>query len=173
MLNPKLTVFFLLGMFLLNLDNTMSYNFDYFLSLLLVFYMFLTVLIFFYNFPFSAKPEYLFSIMKIRFFKHADALFEIENTPAQLGYFKRKMLKYHLFHLLRSVEKLKLWGSKIDMKYFSENKTQEVENFITTCSDFVQAIERKDDETKVQELYKNTQNTAKEINWQDLKRNRF
>jgi len=51
LISPKLTIFFLLGLFVLGIDNTMSYNFDIFLMTLLVFYIFLVILMFFYNFP--------------------------------------------------------------------------------------------------------------------------
>jgi len=131
LINPKLTIFFLLGMFVLGISNDMHYNFDVFLSTLLIFYMFLTILMFFYNFPFSSRPEYLFRMMKKRILYHAIAL--LERSSMKSSWFTDISIAYHQHHLHASSAKLNLWGSKIDTNYFNANSTKQIMTFVASC----------------------------------------
>jgi hypothetical protein len=161
-INAKLSIFFLLGLFLLGINNTMNYNFDVFLMTLLVFYIFLILLMLFHNFPFSAKPEHLFSLVKERFFYHAKALESLmllkERTP-----FQEIKLKYHQNHLQINTQKLKLWGSKIDTNYFNLVTPEQIQEFSLICEDYLF------NKSTIQDCY----NTMNKINWHALKENRF
>ena len=123
-INPKLSIFFLLGHATLGLSNTMSFNFDIFLMILLMFYMFLAVLMLFYYILFSTKPEHLFITMKRRYFKHLEALLARPKFTHN----------YHKHHLQSSVGKLQLWGSKIDSSYFSKNSAENIKVFTQECA---------------------------------------
>ncbi|RLA73222.1 MAG: hypothetical protein DRG24_00820 [Epsilonproteobacteria bacterium] len=133
MINLKLTIFFLLGMFVLGINNTMNYNFALFLNILLVFYMFLIILMLFYHFPFSARPEHLFSLMKKRFFKHTSALLELGRNSQKESWLAQKKAEYHQRHLFINSAKMRLWGSQIDTSYFSSNSKEEIMAFALTC----------------------------------------
>lgn len=154
----KASIFFLVGMFLLGIDNTMSYNFDIFLNILLVFYMFLIILMFFRNFPFSSKPEHLFVKAKDNFLRHAKAITLLEKKSKR-SYLQNIELAYHQQNLFLSSANLKLWGSKIDYDYFNITKEQ-IEEFSNACEDFKQTLS----------LDAYTNNT---INWDSLKVSRY
>jgi hypothetical protein len=161
LLNPKLTIFFLLGMFVLGIGNEMNYNFAVFLNILLAFYMFLVILMLFYNFPFSARPEHLFSLMKERFFAHSNA---IEKLNAQTPSWLRKLqLHYHKEHLRITTQKMQLWGSKVDTNYFHQNSSQKIMAFSKICMAYTKH------ETNLTTCY----NVMAKINWKNLKVNRF
>ena len=136
LISPKLTIFFLLGLFILGIENNMSYNFDVFLTTLLIFYIFLVILTFFYNFPFSAKPEYLFTVLKDRFFKHSNAVAELREEES-LNRFTQMKLDYHQRRLLLNVKKLKLWGSKIDTDYYKQVSKEQIEEFVSECENYL------------------------------------
>lgn len=160
-IKPKLSIFFLLGMFILGIDNTMRYNFDVFLMILLTFYTFLVILTLFYNFPFSSKPERLFTLAKERFFAHAEALERLKGLPG--SYLKSKKIAYHKSHLRVNGEKIALWGSKVDTKYFSDITQERIANFTQNAQEYSQNAS----ELKV------CYNASQEINWKSLGENRF
>jgi hypothetical protein len=161
-INQKLTIFFLLGMFVLDINNVMNYNFAVFLSTLLAFYMFLVILMLFHNFPFSARPEHLFSLMKERFVKHSNAIEKL-HAKASLTWIEKNLLRYHKEHLRISIDKMHLWGSKIDTNYFHLNTKESILAFAKTCKEYLHQ------ETSLKTCY----NTMQEINWNNLKVHRF
>jgi len=162
-INQKLTIFFLLGMFTLGISNEMNYNFNIFLITLLAFYMFLVILMFFYNFPFSSRPEHLFGLMKDRFVKHSSALIKLQKSSEKIGYLNKLKEIYHSEHLKISINKMKLWGSKIDTKYFSKNSPETIMAFSNECEKYLNR------ETDI----KNCHKYMEKIDWQNLKMNRF
>lgn len=139
--NPKMIIFFLVGLFTLGISNTMNYNFDVFLITLFLFYMFLSILMIFYYFPFSSKPEKMFLIMKRRFFKYATILLELNWTNKNKTYVEKMLFNYYKFHLIITANKLKLWGSKIDISYFNENKIENLLAFAQACESFANRLE--------------------------------
>lgn len=161
-INPKVSIFFLLGMFTLNLENEMHYNFDVFLMILLAFYLFLIILMLFYNFPFSSKPEHLYILMKERFVKHTKALSNLSQTQSK-SFLQNLLERYHKEHLKISVEKMQFWGSKIDTKYFHKNTPEAILAFSNSCENYLQK------KTTLQNCY----NAMKEIDWNNLKMSRF
>ena len=162
-INQKLTIFFLLGMFILGIGNEMNYNFAVFLTTLLAFYMFLIILMFFYNFPFSTRPEHLFSLMKERFFKHSNAIEKLKNKDQVLSWFQKLQLAYHQEHLKISTAKMLLWGSKIDTTYFNLNSPEKIMEFSKVCETY------RHTQTNLMTCY----NVMQQIDWKNLKVNRF
>ena len=162
-INQKLTIFFLLGMFILGIGNEMNYNFAIFLTTLLAFYMFLIILMLFYNFPFSARPEHLFSLMKERFIKHTTAIERLKNKEQKLSWFQKMQEAYHQEHLKITTAKMQLWGSKIDTSYFKQNTSENIMAFSKVCEAYRHA------QTNLKTCY----NVMEQIDWQNLKVNRF
>jgi len=134
-----ISIFFLLGIAVLGLNNPMYYNFNLFLLILFVFYLFLFVLLLFYYIPFSTKPENLFLIMKKRFFTLSSYLTQKEmNLSNHQGTVMDALkAKYSQIHLLNTVKKMQLWASKIDTKYFNDIDKKELMTFTKECENFV------------------------------------
>jgi len=122
-INPKLSIFFLLGMFTLGIGNEMHYNFDIFLITLLVFYLFLAILMLFYYIPFSTKPEHLFLCMVQRLYRHITLLLKSSDNTSWLD---KKINAFHLLHMQRSATKLTLWASQVDVKLFTPNTKEQL-----------------------------------------------
>ncbi len=131
-INPKVSVFFLLGMFIMGITNTMNYNFGIFLTTMLIFYLFLSVLMLFYYVPFSTKPEYLFVLMKKRFFIYTTAL--LTRMEPRSSWLQKKLRAYYTFHLVRTAEKLTPWASQVDTGYFKANSKENMMAFAAACS---------------------------------------
>ncbi len=143
LINPKMSVFFMLGIATLGIDNTMSYNVDVFLMTLFTFYAFLFILLFFYYIPFSTKPEHLFLMMKKRFFRLVQMLMQ---STSDLGHKKGSYIgaiaaKYSRIHLMGTVKKMQLWASKIDDKYFDTIDKNLLLGFTKECETFVYLLE--------------------------------
>jgi len=134
-INPKISIFFLLGMAVLGLNNPMYYNFNLFLLILFVFYLFLFVLLLFYYIPFSTKPEYLFLTMKKRFFTLSSKLLQRGyNINRHKGTFIGEVnSKYSYIHLMNTVKKMQLWASKIDTSYFDTIDQKQLLSFTKEC----------------------------------------
>lgn len=116
----KVSILFLLGLFILGINNVMYYNFSIFLLLLLMFYLFLIILHIFYYIPFSTKPEKLFVTLKKRFFTLAYYLLERAKKHQEGQDTLRFCLlaKYSHMHLMSTSKKMQLWASQIDAGYF-------------------------------------------------------
>ena len=138
LINPKMSIFFALGMVLMVLQNKMYYAFDYFLLLLLLFYLFLFFLQFFYHIPFSTKPEHLFLTMKNRFFKLSYILLERGRThdEGKSTFLLKIREKYSDAHLMSTVKKMQLWASKIDVGYFDTIDKNLLMGFTKECEKF-------------------------------------
>ena len=143
LINPKISVFFLLGTATLGINNTMNYNFDIFLITLFIFYAFLFLLLLFYYIPFSTKPEHLFLLMKKRFFKLAQILLQRNrNLEHKNESFMGAMAaKYSKIHLMSTVKKMQLWASQIDDKYFDTLDKKLLLDFTKECETFVYLLQ--------------------------------
>jgi len=142
-INPKISIFFLLGIATFNITNQMYYSFDGFLMTLFMFYAFLFLLLFFYYFPFSTKPEHLFLTNKQRFFTLSQTLVShhwhhLDNRRIHLfQQLKGWYAKTHLIHTLKSMQ---LWSSQIDEKYFSEIEKRDLVAFTQECEVFANLL---------------------------------
>ena len=141
-INPKISIFFLLGIATFNINNQMYYAFDGFLLTLFVFYAFLSLLLFFYYFPFSTKPEDLFLVMKKRFFGFARELVQYnwDRTNGRVTLLQRFRVWYARTHLLNTVKNMQLWSSQIDGKYFSEIEKEKLMHFTKECEIFANLL---------------------------------
>ncbi len=143
LVNSKMAIFFLLGLFTLNISNTMYYEFSLFLLILLMFYLFLVLLNIFYYIPFSTKPEHLFLQMKNRFFRLSQNMID-RGHKAQKGkdsLFVRLSAHYSEVHLMGTVKKMQLWGSKIDDKYFDTIDKKKLLAFTKESEKFAYLVE--------------------------------
>ena len=112
----QLALFFAMGLVFQFIENTMSFNFQLFIMILLIFYLFLGLLLIFNYLPFPNRPERLFLTLESRFRKLALPL--IEGRPGVSNLWWRWRRKRALAHLPRTLAKMKLWASEIDRKYF-------------------------------------------------------
>jgi len=146
MVNAKISIFFLLGLFTLNIMNTMYYDFGIFLLILLMFYMFLMLLHIFYYIPFSTRPEHLFIEMKNRFFALTQNMLD-KGRKEQEGKRSKSLLMvrfratYSEVHLMSTVKKMQLWASKIDDKYFDTVDKEKLLGFTKESEKFAYLVE--------------------------------
>ena len=121
------SIFFLLGLFALGIQNTMNYNFDVILLVVLSFYMLCALLIITTHFPFTSKPEKLYAGLCRRFFKRCartlDAATDYRGRPRALPSDDGSA----------QLAKLRSWGEKIDSVYFPANPTQIVHHLNQAC----------------------------------------
>lgn len=177
-INQKISIFFLLGLFVIGISNTMTYNFDIFLNILLMFYLFISILFIFYYFPFSTKPEDMFIMLKDRVKRQTINLISL-NKKEKLSYFEKQKQNYYSLHLQRSLKKIKLWSSLIDLKYFINNTKEDFTLFVELQQNVVLkvlALQNSDNILKVKLL--NEIETMQEqelsiLDMDDLKRNKF
>lgn len=138
LINPKISIFFLLGTATLGIANEMNYNFNVFLITLFIFYAFLFLLLLFYYIPFSTKPEHLFLVMKKRFFRLSEIFvrrnISLENHNGTV--MGSMSAKYSEIHLDETVKKMQLWASQVDDKYFEEIDKKLLLGFTKECETF-------------------------------------
>lgn len=127
---PMLSILVLLGLNTLMITNTMSYNVDLFLGTILAFDMVFALLILAYYFPFSSKPEHLYISTTKRFL----TLGALINHP---NVFIRQYAKTHQ---KRSLDKLSLWGSKLDFSYFNTLSPNQITTLKETFNDLLHTL---------------------------------
>ena len=142
-LNPKMTIFFLLGLFIFGITNTMHYDFGIFLLLLLMFYLFLILLHIFYYIPFSTKPEHLFLELKNRFLYLTQKMLERgrKQHEGKDSWFVILTAKYSELHLISTVKKMHLWANHIDSKYFDTIDKEKLLAFTKESEKFAYLVE--------------------------------
>ncbi len=130
--NGPITIFYMIGLFVLGLDNQMFYHFGILMTIMTLFYMVVFMIIFAHYFPFSSRPEHLFLTLKERYFRHTRSLFVTyqQQTSSVFTPLKRAL---HLVTLNVSAKKLKVWGSKINHKYFDQTTPEAVSAFSKSC----------------------------------------
>ena len=143
LINPKMTIFFLLGLFTLGIANTMSYDFGIFLLVLLTFYLFLMLLHIFYYIPFSTRPEHLFVDMKNRFFRFTQMMLERgrKQHEGQESWLVALAAKYSEVHLMSTVKKMQLWANGIDTKHFDTIDKEKLLTFTKETEKFAYLVE--------------------------------
>ena len=117
----SLTVIFLLGIATLNITNEMSYYFDIFLLILLIFYLFLSILLVAYYIPFSTRAEDMFLSLKRRFFNISKATI-----------LSKRAIIHSSNHIIPTAKKMQMWGGVIDSRYFEIDKRELIE-FAIEC----------------------------------------
>jgi len=143
LVNPKISIFFLLGLFTFGIANEMYYAFDVFLLILLMFYSFLLLLHIFYYVPFSTRPEHMFILMKNRFFRLSSKMLEhgrsIHIGKGSLGL--TLMGSYSAVHLHPTCKQMQVWLNGIDENYFSAIDKQKLAAFTKASEKFAYLVE--------------------------------
>ncbi|WP_394151928.1 FUSC family protein [Vibrio maritimus] len=127
-----ITIFFMLGMFVLGIDNTMTYHFGIILTIMTLFYLVVLMIVFSHYFPFSSKAEHLFLAVRQRLFFH---LYRLLLTMQNLKptWLTRITLALHLKTANVASKKLLLWASKVDVSYFNNNSQEQLVLYAKRC----------------------------------------
>lgn len=126
------TIFYMIGLFVLGLDNNMTYHFGILMTIMTLFYMVVFMIIFAHYFPFSSRPEHLFLTLKERYFRHVGGLFTSYHEQSESTFNKMKR-SLHLVTLNVSSKKLKVWGAKINHKLFDKTPPEAIGAFSKSC----------------------------------------
>lgn len=127
------TIFYMIGLFVLGLDNNMTYHFGILMTIMTLFYMVVFMIIFAHYFPFSSRPEHLFLTLKERYFRHVGDLFASYHQQSESS-FKKLKRSLHLVTLNVSSKKLMVWGSKINHKLFDKTPPEVIGAFSKSCN---------------------------------------
>lgn len=131
------SIFFLLGLMTLGIQNTMQYNFNVILILILLFYMICSLLIITVHFPFTSKPHRLYVDFSHRFFTVCG---KIILKDSELGYFGKKRLELQLLTATSLLSKMKMWGGMIDTKYFPANQSKNISALNESCTTLLEQL---------------------------------
>jgi hypothetical protein len=127
---PMLSIIVLIGLNTLMITNTMSYHVDLFLGIVLMLDMVFAFLILAYYFPFSSKPEHLYITTTKRFL----TLSRLLNHPNPfIGWYAKT-------HQKRSLNKLSLWGSKLDFAYFNTLDSDQITTLKERFNDLLRTL---------------------------------
>lgn len=129
-LKGPVAIFFLLGLFTLGIQNTMSYHMDAILSTMLMFYMVCAMQIISISFPFTSKPERLYASLRRRFFHNCARRIGLTLSPPGAG---RWLQQLTLGSGAALLSKMQHWGSMIDSGYFPNNSQQQITDFNNAC----------------------------------------
>ncbi|MEH6584172.1 MAG: FUSC family protein [Halioglobus sp.] len=123
-------IFFLLGLFTLGIQNTMQYNFNVILLIILMFYMVCALLIISVHFPFTSKPQLLYLNFRTRFFQLCTKI--IRSGPPRT-YWERTVSQLRITAATSLLAKMNQWGAAIDNSYFPDNPAEKVVDFNHSC----------------------------------------
>jgi uncharacterized membrane protein YccC len=126
-----IAIFFMLGVFTLGIDNTMHYNVGVILNIMLMFYLVITGLMVTSYFVFNAKPEYLFDLMRRRFFRETLRMLDLRSQAGN-GPNQRRALAM-ASAMSTTLGKMKLWASQVNTAYFDNNDSADLNAFATSC----------------------------------------
>lgn len=132
LLKGPVTIFYMVGLFVLGLNNTMNYHFGILMGIMTMFYLVVFMIIFAHYFPFSSRPEHLFLTMKERYFRHVGDLFTTYQKQSESSFNSLKR-SLHIVTLNVTTQKLKVWGSKINHKLFSNTTAESIGAFNKSC----------------------------------------
>ncbi|CAE6952509.1 hypothetical protein ACOMICROBIO_FLGHMIGD_03201 [Vibrio sp. B1FLJ16] len=130
--NGPITIFYMIGLFVLGLNNQMFYHFGIMMTIMTLFYMVVFMIIFSHYFPFNSRPEHLFLTIKERYFRHTRELFATYQKQSDSVFTSLKRA-LHLVTLNVSAKKMKVWGSKINHKYFDQTAPEAISAFSKSC----------------------------------------
>ncbi|MEH6609108.1 MAG: FUSC family protein [Halioglobus sp.] len=124
------SIFFLLGLFTLGIQNTMQYNFAVILSIVLMFYLVCALLIISVNFPFTSNRARLYAGLPRRFFRNCQHL--VHGVDARSG-LQRRLAAARLNIGEALIGKMHAWGPTIDSTTYDHNEAQVITAFSTAC----------------------------------------
>ena len=128
-LSGPVSIFFLLGLFTLGIQNEMHYAFNGIVLTMLMFYMICALLIISIHFPFTSKPERIYAGLRPRFFRHCARLARLGTCPENfqpVAAIRRRSGSGLL-------AKLQHWGKMIDPNYFPGNEPAHISAFNHAC----------------------------------------
>ncbi|MCL9774788.1 FUSC family protein [Vibrio methylphosphonaticus] len=131
-----ITIFFMLGLFTLGINNTMTYHFGIIMTIMMLFYLVVMMIVFSHYFPFSSKAEHLFLTVRERLFRHQLQLVTRLQSPSR-SWFDALAIPLHAKTMNISAKKQTLWASKIDVSYFSKNTASSLSLYTKTCQTLV------------------------------------
>ena len=121
------SLFFLFGLFALGIQNTMSYNVDLILLIMLSFYLMFTLLLVTVHVPFTSKPERLYPGLMRRYFRNCGQLLELA------GDYRGRTGRLPVDDGSDLLAKLHAWGGRIDCGYFPSCEPQQVSRLNQAC----------------------------------------
>ena len=124
------SIFFLLGLFTLGIQNSMNYNVDVILMIMLMFYMVCAMQIISTHFPFTSKPQKLYASLRGRFFRNCARQLRLAVAPPGPRSWLRRLLLGSSAALLA---KMQHWGAMIDSKYGAGSEPQQITRFNRAC----------------------------------------
>jgi uncharacterized membrane protein YccC len=124
------SIFFMLGMFSLGIQNTMNYNFDAILLVVMLFYLVCALLIIATHVPFTSKPERLFSSARARFFRACGRTLELTTVRPGLP---RLLCQLRATNSAALLAKMHSWGAMVDHRYFTANSAQDISHLLRAC----------------------------------------
>lgn len=128
-LSGPVSIFFLLGLFTLGIQNEMNYAFNGIVLTMLMFYMICALLIISIHFPFTSKPERIYTGLRQRFFRHCARLARLGTCPERF----QPVAAIRLRSGSGLLAKLRHWGAMIDGSYFPGNEPKRIKAFNDAC----------------------------------------
>ncbi|PSU34424.1 FUSC family protein [Photobacterium lutimaris] len=134
-LKGPVTIFFLLGMFTLGIDNNMVYHFGITLTIVTLFYMTVLSVVISYYLPFSSRPEHLLLVFRERFFRHATGVIRLLQFE-QLSLWQKIQLAWRVTTMVVALKKMQVWGSKFNTDPYPSLTTERLNRYISQCDLF-------------------------------------
>jgi uncharacterized membrane protein YccC len=120
------SLFFLLGLFTLGIQNEMQYSMAALLSIMLMFYLICAVLVVAVYWPYDRRPQRLYRAMQRQFFHNSAALLK---TPLSTRYGNR----LRLVNGDATIIAMRDWGSRIQCDYFDDLDSAALTAFNHRC----------------------------------------
>ena len=124
------SIFFLLGLFTLGIQNTMSYHVDAILLIILMFYMICALLIISIYIPFSSRPEVIYASLRRRFFNHCATCITLNPGSGRINDLR---LRLHQSSAGAVLAKMHSFGPMIDADSFPANEPQKIARLNRAC----------------------------------------
>ncbi|MEP4484383.1 MAG: FUSC family protein [Halioglobus sp.] len=121
-----ISIFFLLGLFTLGIQNTMNYNVNVILLVVLSFYMVCAMQIISITFPFTSNRARLFHTLRERFFSNCAAIL-MRNKHRLISHDTRLNIGDAL------IAKMQAWGPMIDHSYYKAVTPEAIAEFTQAC----------------------------------------
>jgi uncharacterized membrane protein YgaE (UPF0421/DUF939 family) len=123
-------IFFLLGLFTLGIQNTMSYHVDAIMLSILMFYMICTTLVIAMHFPFSSKSQTLYASLRYRFFRLCARWLRLHKRSNPLIDF---LSHAAIGSSAAILTKMSTWGAQIDESLFPGDGRAQVADLNNAC----------------------------------------
>lgn len=124
------SIFYLLGLFTLGIQNEMNYSFNLILLIMLMFYLVCALLVISVYFPFTSNPAKLFAGLKRRFFVNAsDTLQLLQQDMGKPSTRLQKRLQ--LGDSL--IGKMRAFGQRIPADQYRGNTQEAIAAYIASC----------------------------------------